>query len=184
MATTIHHPLKKVQMKLMSSIFRGSGSEIKRPSLDAWVWPAQVGVREASIQARHKARRASRKSEADARSNLGRAWDLVFSSIKAWSGWPCHRAFEAFVLALDSTKAWSGWLCHLAFKAWILESNSTKAWIRWPYHQPFKTWVLAGTSIKARASDLAIESSKLQRQPSINPVHCQLRRMCLVCFDI
>ena len=50
-------------------------SDIKCPSLYAWVWPSEVAVGEASTQARRKARRASCECKADAGSNLGRARD-------------------------------------------------------------------------------------------------------------
>ena len=55
---------------------------------------------------------------------------LSFAMIltKAWSGWSCHQAFEAWVLAMFLTKAWSRWPCHRAFKAWVLALISTKAW--------------------------------------------------------
>ena len=70
-------------------------------------------------------------------------------STKAWSGWPCHRVFKAWVLAADLTKAWSRWPCHRAFKTWVLASTLTKAWSGWPCHRAFKAWVLAGISTKA-----------------------------------
>ena len=50
-------------------------SDTKCPSLYAWVWPSEVAVGEASMQARRKARRASCECKADAGSNLGRARD-------------------------------------------------------------------------------------------------------------
>ena len=50
-------------------------SDIKRPWLHAWVWPAQVGVREASMQARRKACRASWQWRAEVGWKLGRARD-------------------------------------------------------------------------------------------------------------
>ena len=68
-----------------------------------------------------------------------------------------------------STKAWSGWPCHRVFKAWVLAvSVSTKAWSGWPCHRVFKAWVLAGFQPKPGAGDLAIESSKLEFWWSFN----------------
>ena len=53
--------------------WRSSG--IKRPSLYAWVRPAQVGVRETSMQAWRKARRASHESKTNLWSKFERARD-------------------------------------------------------------------------------------------------------------
>ena len=50
-------------------------SDIKRRWLHAWVWPAQVGVREASMQARRKACCASWQWRAEVGWKLGRARD-------------------------------------------------------------------------------------------------------------
>ena len=70
-------------------------------------------------------------------------------STKAWSEWPSHRVFKAWVLAGVSTEAWSLWPCHRLFKAWALAKSSTKAWSVWPSHQVFKGWVLVVGSTKA-----------------------------------
>ena len=76
--------------------------------------------------------------------NSSVAWVWVRISTKAWSRWPCHRAFKAWVVAGVSTKAWSGWPCHRAFKAWVLALVYAKAWIGWPCHRVFKNLRLAG----------------------------------------
>ena len=41
-------------------------------------------------------------------------------STKAWSVWPCHRVFKAWVLVVCSAKAWNVWLCHRVFRASVL----------------------------------------------------------------
>ena len=69
MAMWIHHLLTKVQqdetdeVDLQVLCLGGEAVSIKRPSLYAWVRPAQVGVRETSMQAWRKARRASHECE-------------------------------------------------------------------------------------------------------------------------
>ena len=84
----------------------------KPPPLYVRVWPAEIGVREASMQAWRKARHASCECKPD--------W------IKR-SLWPCHWLFKAWALAKSSTKAWNyltfpSNLQRLSFDGWFDQS--------------------------------------------------------------
>ena len=83
---------------------------------------------------------------------------------KAWTGWPCHRVFKAWVLVSEFNQSLERVTLPLeSSKLEFWRGCSTKAWTGWPCHQVFKAWVLVSEfQPKPGAGDLATESSKLE----------------------
>ena len=92
-------------------------SDIERPPLYVWVRPAEVGVWEASMQARRKARCASCECKADARSNPGRARDC-WKAGNAVLHLHTNKCVHCMVLCLWAPNCWERVCSGRSYETW------------------------------------------------------------------
>ena len=133
-------------------------SDTKRPPLHAWVWSAQVGVREPSMQARRKARRASCECKPGAESNLGRArncWKIGNAILHLHT----NKCVHSMELCLWAPKLWERVCAGRCYTT--CGSNDWRVFTSSP-SQPCKIEFCKGVQPKPGAGDLAIEPSKLE----------------------
>ena len=128
------------------------------PLLYAWIWPAQIGVGEASMQARRQARRVQWECQGDAESNLRRArncWKIGNAVLHLHT----NKCVHCMVLCLWAPDLWERICARRCNKDW--GSNEWRVFTSFA-PKPCKIDFLPFLQPKPGVSDVAIKSSKLE----------------------